>query len=188
MQTLLRLGNSSSTLLNKINAMSADGYTNIHEGFMWGWRTVSPVGPFADGKPYSDTTTYKVIVLMTDGFNTWNALDNQINKSDYSALGYYTSANGRLPPSYQNVTNDTQARAAMDALTLEACSNARALGITIYTVGFSGTYDPIDQQGKNMLTACAGSSQRAFVTNSADGLQTAFTQIGNQISKLRLSK
>lgn len=188
MQTMLRLVNSSSTLLNKINAMSADGYTNIHEGFMWGWRTVSPVGPFADGKPYSDTTTYKVIVLMTDGFNTWNTLDNQINKSDYSALGYYTNANGRLPPSYQNITTDTQARAAMDALTLEACSNARALGITIYTVGFSGTYDPIDQQGKNMLTACAGSSQRAFFTNSADGLQSAFSQIGNQISKLRLSK
>jgi Flp pilus assembly protein TadG len=194
-QALMRLSTSSSALLNKIDAMSPNGWTNIHEGFMWGWRTVSPVGPFADGKPYSDTTTYKVIVLMTDGMNTWSAsanegskLANQINKSDYSALGYYTNANGRLPPANQNVTTDTQARAAMDALTLEACSNARAQGITIYTVGFSGTYDPIDQQGQNMLTACAGSAERAFFTNSSAGLQTAFTQIGNQISKLRLSK
>ncbi len=187
-EPLLRLVNSSSSLLSKIDAMVPGGWTNIHEGFMWGWRTVSPVGPFADGKPYSDTTNSKVIVLMTDGFNTWNALSNQINKSSYSALGYYSSANGRLPPANQNVMNDTQARAAMDALTLEACSNARAMGVTIYTVGFSGTYDPIDQQGQTMLTACAGSAERAFFTNSADGLQSVFVQIGNQISKLRLSK
>jgi hypothetical protein len=187
-QSLLRMQTSSANLLTKINAMSPNGWTNIHEGFMWGWRTISPNGPFAEGRPYTESTNVKVIVLMTDGANTWNDEANQINKSDYSAYGYYTSANGRLPPGNQNLTDEIMARAAMDQLTLEACANARAAGVVIFTIGFSGTYDPIDAQGQNLLSACAADPTRVFLTSTSSGLQSAFTQIGNQIGKLRLSK
>ena len=187
-QSILPMQTSSGALITKVNSLAANGWTNIHQGFMWGWRTISPKGPFRQGRPYDATDNAKVIVLMTDGQNTWNAQSNPINGSSYSAYGFYSNANGRLPAANQNVTNETQSRAAMDALTLEACSNARNAGVVIYTIGFSGTYDPIDQQGKDLLAACSGSPSRTFLTGSASGLQNAFAQIGDQIGKLRLTR
>jgi len=175
--SLVRMQSAKASLKTKVTGLSADGDTNIHEGFMWGWRTLSPNAPFSDGRSYTATKNTKVIVLMTDGANTWSSVKNAINKSTYGAYGYYTTANSRLPATNQDITNSTDARAAMDQLTREACSNARAQGIMIYTVGFSGRNDPIDSQGKQLLTDCAGDSSRAFFTNSSTGLVAAFATI-----------
>jgi len=175
--SLIRMQSAKASLKTKVSGLSANGDTNIHEGFMWGWRTLSPNAPFGDGRSYTTTTNTKVIVLMTDGANTWQSISNAIDKSTYGAYGYYTTANSRLPTTNQNITNSTAARAAMDQLTREACSNARAQGIIIYTVGFSGRNDPIDSQGKQLLTDCAGDSSRAFFTNSSTGLVSAFATI-----------
>jgi Flp pilus assembly protein TadG len=175
--SLVRMQTAKASLKTKVTGLVANGDTNIHEGFMWGWRTLSPNAPFSDGRTYNTTTNTKTIVLMTDGTNTWSSMSNAINKSTYNAYGYYSTANSRLPTTNQNVANDTDARAAMDQLTREACSNARAQGIIIYTVGFSGKYDPIDAQGKQLLTDCAGDSTRAFFTNSSTGLVSAFATI-----------
>ena len=70
-QPIIRLTKSQSDILNEINAMTAYGATVIPAGLMWGWHLLSPNGsPFsADGVPYSNTTTIKVIILVTDGFN-----------------------------------------------------------------------------------------------------------------------
>jgi hypothetical protein len=52
-----------TTVLNKISSMwpRDAGGTQVHIGMVWGWRTLSPTGPFAanNGHPlsYSDTTT-----------------------------------------------------------------------------------------------------------------------------------
>jgi Flp pilus assembly protein TadG len=188
-QPLLRMTSAQATLTNKINGLSANGDTNLHEGFMWGWRTISPNAPFADGKAYdtsSTATNQKVIVLMTDGYNNWSAVANTWGGSMYEAPGYYALANGRMPPGNQNITNMTQSRAALDALTLEACTNAKAQGILIYTVGFSISSDPIDQQGQNLLASCATDSSHAFIANDANSLVNAFNQIGIGMGKLRI--
>ncbi len=72
--------------------MKADGGTNILEGVMWGWRTLSPNAPFADGRNYNWESgrikNRKFIVVMTDGDNVWNALNNP-NGSIYSPFGYF---------------------------------------------------------------------------------------------------
>jgi Flp pilus assembly protein TadG len=175
--SLVRMQTGKTTLQTKISALAANGQTNIHQGFMWGWHTISPNAPFTDGKAYGASNNMKVIVLMTDGENTWNSASNVVDKSSYSAYGYYKNANTRLSATNQNVGSETDARAAMDQLTREACANARAQGITIYTVGFSGKSDPIDDAGKQLLTDCAGDSRRAFFTNSSTGLVSAFQQI-----------
>lgn len=174
---LVRVQTAKASLQTKITSLSASGSTNIHQGFMWGWHTISPNLPFADGSAYGTANNMKVIVLMTDGENTWNSLSNAVNKSNYSAYGYYSNANTRLSAGNQNISSEDTARAAMDQLTREACANARAQGITIYTVGFSGKSDPIDEAGKQLLTDCAGDSKRAFFTNSSTGLVSAFQQI-----------
>lgn len=191
---LTRLTTSRTTLVSEIAAMVADGTTNIHEGFMWGWRTVSPNSVFADGVSYSQPLNNKVVILMTDGMNTWlsNAY-NPILKSTYSAYGYVSNpdgttaaGSGRLASSTAPTT-DAQARAAIDALTLAACQNARNAGVRIYTIGFSVSSDPIDQQGIDMLKACAGSPGQAFVANDATSIVAAFQEIAQGLSKLRLT-
>ncbi len=188
-QPLLRMTATQATLTSKVNGLSANGDTNLHEGFMWGWRSISPNAPLADGKPYntsSNATNQKVIVLMTDGYNNWSAAPSTWGLSMYEAPGYYALANGRMPAGNQNITTATQARGALDELTLEACTNAKKQGIVIYTVGFSISSDPIDQQGQNLLASCATDAAHAFIANDANSLINAFNQIGAGMGKLRI--
>jgi hypothetical protein len=188
-QPLLRMTSTQSTLTSKVTGLTANGDTNLHEGFMWGWRSISPNAPFSDGNAYntsSNGTNQKVIVLMTDGYNNWSSVSNTWGGSMYEAPGYYTLANGRVPPGNQNITNMTQSRAALDELTLQACTNAKAKGIIVYTVGFSVSSDPIDAQGQKLLQSCATDSSHAFIANDADSLVNAFNQIGTGMGKLRI--
>lgn len=194
---LTRLTSSQSTLLSELSQMQPNGNTNIHEGFMWGWRTISPSSIFSsDAAAYTKPYNNKIVILMTDGDNTWTAnASSPSAKSGYSAYGYFrngdgTSPNSRLPASNANPTTDAQARAAMDALTLESCRNAAASpnNVVIYTIGYSATSDPIDQQSIDMLRNCAGSADRAFVANDSTALQTVFRKIAEDIGSLRLAK
>ncbi|WP_204276579.1 hypothetical protein, partial [Klebsiella aerogenes] len=86
------------------------------------------------------STVNKIIILMTDGENSWPTYSSSWNQSQYFAAGYLRNANGstpnpRLPPGNQNVSNATNARAALDALTATACTNAKTAGISVYTIG-----------------------------------------------------
>jgi Flp pilus assembly protein TadG len=189
---LTRLTDSTTKLKSEIGFLDANGNTNIHEGLLWGWRTLSPNSVFGDGVSYTQKNTTKVLILMTDGMNTWGSASNTVLKSIYSAYGYWTNAdgstpNGRLPPANANPANDAQARAAMDALVRETCANA-GKKVLIYTIGFSVATDPIDQQGLKLLSDCAGASDRAIVANDADGLIKAFQKIAKSIGTLRLTQ
>jgi hypothetical protein len=163
---------------------------------MWGWRTISPQSVFADATAYSAPNVNKVIVLMTDGANTWNPdISKALTKSYYSAYGYLmngngTNANSRLPAANANPASASDTRRAIDALTLEACRNASASpsNIVIYTVGFSTPSDPIDSQGLDLLRNCAGSKDRFFVANDASGLMNAFASIQKGLSGLKLTR
>ena len=196
-QPLTRLSTDRNAVESKINAMVGDGNTNIHEGFSWGWRTLSPLSVFADGAPYSDLKTKKVVVLMTDGMNTWGVNSaNTVTKSSYSAYGYVnnvtgTGPNGRLSSAAQisaTSPSEGQARAAMDRLTREACANARNAGIIVFTVGFSVPTDPIDAQGLKLLSDCAGSAERSFVATNDQDLIDKFQLIAQGIGNLRLTR
>ena len=183
---------SQSTLTSEISAMTANGNTNIHEGMMWGWRTLSPVSVFADGSPYNKPYNNKVIVLMSDGMNTWNDQPTNYLKSIYSAYGFFknpdgSTSNSRVPSANAGISTATQSRAAIDALTLEACSNARGAGLIIYTVGFSVSSDPIDSQGLNVLRQCAGNDSQFFVATDASTIDSVFQRIAQSIGQLRLS-
>ena len=191
---LTRLTNAQSMLTSEISQMRANGNTNVHEGLMWGWRTLSPNSVFADGAAYTKPYNNKILILMTDGMNTWGSnSSNPTLKSMYSAYGFYvnpdgTKPNDRLPSANANPANDAQARAAIDALTLEACQNARNAGVVIYTIGFSVASDPMDQPGIDMLTSCAGDATRAYMASDASTIDTVFQQIAASIGKLRLSR
>ena len=196
---LQRLTTDANALKLLISSMTAAGSTNIHEGLMWGWRTLSPISVFADGAAYSATATNKVIVLMTDGANSWaDNPYNNYNQTLYFSLGFLQNTSAadpdptpRLPAGYQSpqaIATSAQQRNALDQLTSEACTNAKAAGISIYTVGFSVASDPIDNQGIQLLKNCASSARQAFIANDSSGLITAFNQIAASIGSLRISK
>jgi Flp pilus assembly protein TadG len=183
---LVRLTSDTTALHTAVNAMQASGNTNLLEGFAWGWRTISPNAPFADGKPYKTVDNEKILILLTDGMNAWSSANNH-NKSVYSAFGYYH--NGRLTDAGKsNPSNSSEARAQIDARTLAACTNAKAQGVVVYTVGFSVSSEPIDSPGLDLLKKCASSSQMAFVANDSSAIISVFEEIARSIGGLRLTR
>ena len=92
---LLPLSTDKTTIKNAINAMVAKGATSIIEGAMWGWRALSPGEPFTQGRPYNTKNNQKILILMTDGQNTYYPLSQEgFLKSMYDVYGYV--ARGQL--------------------------------------------------------------------------------------------
>ena len=161
-----------------IGKLGAYGGTNIHEGIMWGWRVLSPGEPFTQGKAYSDKGNRKIIVLMTDGANFHGAFNN-FNKSWYSAYGY--AAENRLG---SNLNSTSKLVGAMNNRTLEACTNAKAAGILIYTIAF----DIDDKDTVDLLRSCATNPAMAYDTDTTSQMAAAFEDIANKLGELRLSR
>ncbi len=72
------LTDNKSALKTTVDGYVADGYTAGHNGTAWAWNLLSPnfssVWPLAsEPASYSDTKTFKNVILMTDGeYNTKN--------------------------------------------------------------------------------------------------------------------
>lgn len=205
-QTLMRLSSNKATVVNKISNLAEGGNTNIHDGTMWGWRTISPNPPFADGAPYNAEKNRKIMIIMSDGENFWASSPYTAGGSTYQAAGYYSyngAANQRLPDgsvggvnhqdtlkaAAPNNATDFQSlsRSAQDELTKQACANAKTAGVEIFTIGFSTPGDPIDAQGLALLKGCATNDDHYFKAEDAAQLDAAFSQIGIGLGKLRLS-
>lgn len=202
-QQLTPLTTSNSSLKTAIGNMVAGGSTNLATGFMWGWRTISPVvNPFPTAsilpigqqnpKSYNGNVPVnnKIIILMTDGFNSWTSNPYSPWQSTYESFGYYV--NNRLSNyasgcSGSSTTSSTF-RCQMDAVTLEACTRAKAAGITIYTVGFTISSDPIDAQGISLLKSCASDPSKYYQASDGTGIVSAFQQIASAIQNLRLAQ
>ena len=176
-QALLTLTTSKDEINSRLATMVAKGTTNIPEGLMWGWRTLSPGEPFGDARSYDTRNNEKVIVLMTDGANTYNAASNH-NKSVYAAHGYASS--GRLGTTYTSSAYSSKMNQKMTT----ACTNAKAAGVKIYTVAFRLESDPTTQA---LLSGCASEASMAFRASDGAALVAAFERIGTEISKLRVA-
>jgi Flp pilus assembly protein TadG len=181
---------------NKINEMQAGGNTNVFEGFMWGWRTVSPNGPFKDGRAYTwkqdQIVNRKIIVLLTDGDNFWSSQNNP-NRSIYSMMGYYR--NDRIGT---NLNSSWDATLAMNAKLTQGCTNAKATrtwdnkeGVTIYTVGFSTPGQEISATGLSVLQNCASEqngSKLFFKAENTAQLLSVFKTIAADVGQVRLTQ
>jgi hypothetical protein len=162
---------------SSIDAMQAGGNTNIGEGVMWGWRVLSPEAPFTEGRAWDDHNNQKVLVLMTDGENTYPTASNP-NKSAYGAFGY--AVKGRLGNNYSQSALVSQ----MDSKLLSACSNAKAKGVTIYTIAFRLESSPATL---SLLQSCASGGDKAYRASDGTALIQAFQVIGREIAQLRVS-
>ncbi len=186
---LLRLTNvrtaaGATTVTDKLDDMVADGNTNVAMGAMWGWHTLSPNGPFADGAAYNTPKTQKIIVLLTDGDNT-NDENDTPNNSIYTGYGYIGQK--RLKNS-SNVAIDetssaTDRRDAIDSRQAKVCANAKAAKVLIYSIGVG-----VSSHSKSILQACATQSDMYYDVTDASQLTSVFNTIAGAIQNLRISK
>ncbi|MDX2156826.1 MAG: pilus assembly protein TadG-related protein [Hyphomicrobiaceae bacterium] len=176
-QPILPLSSSKTEVDSTLNMLEAKGSTNIPEGVAWGWRVLSPEAPFTEGRAYDTPANEKIMIVMTDGANTYSSYSNH-NKSWYAAHGY--GASGRLGTTYSSSAYVTR----MNEKTLTACANAKAAGVKIYTVAFRLESDPTTL---SLLQSCASEASMAYRAGNGASLIAAFERIGTEISKLRIA-
>ena len=168
-------------VLNTISSMwpRDAGGTQVHIGMIWGWRVLSPNGPFTpnNGHPlgYStaaSTAWKKAVVLMTDGTEEWPATDNM------TGLGQI--ADGKI-----GTTSNTTAVTNLGTRLTSLCSNMAASGnFIIYTIGL-GT----DGASNTALQNCATTSNGGFFeAATTSNLQKVFQDIAKSLIALRLTK
>ncbi len=190
---LLPLTNTKSSVVAAINAMYPQGYTNIHQGAIWGFHMLSPTEPLTEAEDY-DSATYKVMIIMTDGENTVDGYSaSNMNKANgYMAYGFPgppvasgTAYNGRIySTTYPTPASGAEVTSAMDTRTVETCTNAKTAGITIYTIGLNAP----NETTETMLRNCASSAAHAYFPTASSELISVFTEIASQLSNLRLAR
>jgi len=194
---VLPLTSVQSTVDTKIQDLTYwyNGGTIISEGFMWAWRTLSPTTNFwnlsTPPAAYSSNTK-KVIVLMTDGVNgladngnSNSSGSSSANISDYSAYGYLGDfrlgqVNGinQYGPVASPSSPPTDLTTFFDNRLLAACANAKAEGITVYTVLFSANITATQAaHSQAILQKCASTPAGAIEASDASSLNTAFGSI-----------
>ena len=201
-----------TTVKNAIDAMASNGATNVPEGMAWGWRVVSSGEPFTQGRPETERGNDKVVIVLTDGENTYytpSSLgynDLSPNKSIYSAYGYtgkaYNSGNTRLflntstsvgKTDYSNANYTKALNEQFAAL----CTNAKDKGIIVMTVSLDlSTSDTTENAQINALKSCSSESRFRKATdgkpaklywNATGGsLATTFKEIADELSNLRI--
>jgi len=178
---LLPLTNTRKSVIDTIKAMKSDGATNIHQGAIWGFHALSPTEPFKEGRNY-ETATYKVMILMTDGENTYYSNNGDTSKLNgaYYYAPYGWPVNRRMGDEYKN---DGQMEALVDERLLLTCENMKDAGIDIFTIGLESPTGV-----KSMLTTCAKDASQAYFPNNASELTSVFEAIALQLSDLRLAQ
>jgi len=155
-QSVMGLSYSWSSMTTLVNNMSPNGGTNQNIGLQLGWMSLTGGGPFTVPAMDSRYKYQQVIILLTDGLNTQDR--------------WY--GNGSTPSSQ------------VDARQTLTCANAKAAGVTLYTVQVNTGGDPTS----TLLQNCASDSSKFFLLTSANQMVTTFNTIGTQLSNLRVAK
>ena len=176
-QPIMPLTTNGSAVKSKVNSLVALGSTNITEGAMWGWRTLSARPPFTEASNSKGSSVKKIMVLLTDGTNSFGVIPNSMG-SAYTSFGYLRD--GRLG---LNSGTDAEVTQAMNVKTLAACSNAKADGIEIYTIRLE---EPNVTTG-DLLRKCASDDSHYLDVPNRSMLDEAFKQIAKKITLVRLA-
>ncbi|UCI06147.1 TadE/TadG family type IV pilus assembly protein [Mesorhizobium sp. B1-1-8] len=202
-----------TTLTNAINAMTPTGNTNVPEGLAWGWRTLSSNEPFAEGRDNNEKGNDKVVIVLTDGANTYSAFNDgnyAKNRSTYAAYGYTGltyPGSGTVTRLFMNTSaavgktnyTDSNYTAALDEQMQALCANAKAAGIMVMTVSLDLVDTKADEKkAMAALKACASDSRfrkdptdaskaaKLYWNATGATLSDDFKEIANELSNLRI--
>ena len=160
-----RLVNVKATIKSAIDQVINPGNnTNLAVGLVWGWRLLGTSdGPYAgDGTPPplpGGGELIRALVLMTDGANTQAGTD---------------------------AYNGTRTAAQLNTRTQTVATNIKNAGVIVYAIQF-GFNDSTQEALMKSIASGPTSPYYQYAPNAA-ALQAAFQEIGNHLSKLRLSK
>ncbi len=169
---ILPLTNVQDTINDKIDAMNAEGWTNIPTGLVWGWRVLSSAAPYTEGADYGEDNVRKVIVVLTDGQNNVGSYySNKLNGS-YSAYGM---------TAYEHLGTGNPGSKLEDKLE-DVCTNVKTKGILIYSI----TFQVSDNDTKTLMRNCATRDDMYFNSPDSASLQDAFEEIAVGLQKLQL--
>ncbi|MBZ9980494.1 MULTISPECIES: TadE/TadG family type IV pilus assembly protein [unclassified Mesorhizobium] len=204
-----------ATIKAAIDLMQPDGGTNVPEGMGWGWRVVSSGEPFTQGRPETEKGNDKVVIVLTDGANTYytpsslSYSDPADSKSTYASYGYLkpgyagtsvgrlfmgtSSAIGQFDYSNGNYTS------ALNEQMTTLCNNAKAANIMVMTVALDlSTTKTTDKNAIDALKSCSSDSRfrkdpadpskpaKLFWNATGASLSNDFKEIGNELSNLRV--
>jgi Flp pilus assembly protein TadG len=160
-KTVLPLTNNWTAMTNLVNSMTPAGNTNQAIGLAHGWMSLVGGGPYPAPPAMDSNYTYQqIIILLTDGLNT------------------------------QDRWSTTQTW--IDGRQQTTCDNINAAKITLYTVQVNTSNDPTS----TLLQNCAGTGNphkypdpsKNFLVTSSGAIGTTFSQIGSNLSQLRVAK
>ena len=191
--------------------MTAAGATNVIEGMAWGWRTLSSGAPFVEGRAESERGNDKVLIVLTDGANTYYT-PNSVAAQSYSGNGYTRGGNdlagskaiyaayGYLKPYSSDYTygrlfqgqasnfavgdfSNTNYTKAMSSHFATLCSNAKNERLIVMTVALDlDARDSSEKAQIQSLTTCASDSR---FRKNADGsaVKLFWNTTGGDLSK-----
>ncbi len=194
-----------------IDAMTPDGATDAGHGLIWGWHTLSSGAPFTEGRSEAEAGNDKIVILLTDGENTYytpgslGLPDPAKNKSIYSAHGYTgkgydgSSTTRLFKGSSSKVSRskffNNNYTVAMDEQLTATCENAKKDNIVIITVALD-LNKSLDAKALRALENCSsvsrfgknadGSAKRLFWNTTGANLDTTFDSIADELSNLRI--
>ena len=172
------LSSNKSALKTSIDSYAVQGSTAGQIGIGWGWYMVSPnfnsLWPSNGAAAYNTAKTLKAVIIMTDGeFNT-PYCSGVISRDAGSGSGNNSE---KIDCGADNGNPFDQGRAM--------CAAMKNRGVLVYTVGFQIT---AGGDAANMLQACASTPANFYLAGSGGDLSEAFTAIGRDITRLRISK
>jgi Flp pilus assembly protein TadG len=177
-QPITALSSDYAGLKTKVDALQAQGNTNIMEGVAWGMRVLSPGEPFSQGSdPKKTPNMNKIMIVLTDGSNVLGNASNILG-STYSSFGYLVDGRLGITAGGSSASNS-----AMNGRTLAACNNAKAQGMEVYTIRLE---EPNVATG-TMLKDCASAPENYFDVPSRSQLDDAFAKIKERIVRVRIS-
>ncbi|WP_137179595.1 pilus assembly protein TadG-related protein [Roseomonas sp. AR75] len=198
--------------LAAIEAPIKSGGTTTAVGLQGAWYTLSPNwrGHWQDPNsgipntptlplPYNTPNMRKVVVILTDGDNNWQApygaSCGSANDSvcstptpgqtelNYNAYGRVADYNAAFPSARIEPVTSANADTRLDQRFSAVCEAMKAPGvnITVYVVGFE-----VASGHQDLLRDCATSRDHYFQSPTAAELQAVFRQVGAQLASIRM--
>lgn len=164
-----------SWLTTYLNSLSASGATYHDLGMIWGGRLGSPNGMFssnvnADAVKFPSVSRH--VIFMTDGTmeptsTIYNAYGTEWYDNRIAPYGATSGASGTLANYHNNRF-------------LAACDKLKAMGYTIWVIGFGQTLT-------TPMQTCA-TANRAYYASNTTELTNTFKFIAGQVADLRINK
>ncbi|MEP1538699.1 MAG: pilus assembly protein TadG-related protein [Paracoccaceae bacterium] len=194
----------ATALKSTIDEYTPRANTAIHLGMKWGVAMVDPsfrpitaaltssgdADPTFANRPvdYSDTTTLKTVILMTDGQNVstyriqpryYAQNSHYVHWSRYPLFWYL---NNYVGGSWNDWRYLKYSSSQADTMLSNICSAAKTEGIVIWSIGFEVT-----DFSAGIMRDCASSPSHFFRVEGVE-ISDAFEAIAKQINQLRLTQ